>query len=722
MRVWIFILAFLILVFTSNPAGAQSCSYTGAGDWVINATDVCADEVVNLNGNLLVESSGNLTLDNVTLMVNSTSDGSLRIENNGSLQAVNSGINSSSGFSYLFITNSGADLLLRDSGVSGVGFSSTDRWRNGLYIGSDNSEISGSTITGNYMGVVLEDIAGCTIRDSVFDTNQLYDLYLLSSENVAITNTNYTTLVRNWYLNVKVVDNQSYGVEGAYVVITDVYGSGIYSGNSLLDGSVPAQSVREILENKAGIDIVYNPYTINASKSGYYGNESSVNVTGDVSFEIVIEPENVTSNVTNISTLVITVRSPPNGSVYYKPDLVNGSFIKLEVETNINVSSCDYMLDSIVAGSLSETSPENFRAYHDVSDFTEGEYVATFLCGIDATENTTQTTFFVYPERECTSDLDCDYDEKCASDFTCEVLSCGCGYPSNHQCVSYECCEDDVCQTDEVCDLSDHTCEEVQCECGVARNHKCVFPYPDYCCTKAHCRVNQTCDVIDHRCVTQVLQVQAPESVLYGEWVRVYVGDQDNNSVSGASVIVTYSDSGNIYIFSTNVHGIADVLINESGNVQISARKADYFAGFTLVDVAPTFDWVLFSVIFGVIFVVILLPILLKKGDLLRLARFGGLGRPLKLEKTTSGKVAMLRIKNKTSENLKLLTVVDTVPSGAFIRCNLMPEIETIDRTTDRLKWTVLELKPKEEIDIEYEASGFYKGFAVEFGGKRYEG
>jgi len=98
------------------------------------------------------------------------------------------------------------------------------------------------------------------------------------------------------------------------------------------------------------------------------------------------------------------------------------------------------------------------------------------------------------------------------------------------------------------------------------------------------------------------------------------------------------------------------------------------------------------------------------------------MGGPLKLEKQIGGGMAMLRIKNKTDNTIRLLSVLDSVPRGSFIRCSITPEIEEMGSTADRLRWTILQLRPKEEIVIEYEARGFCKGFSVETQGKRYQG
>jgi len=619
------------------------------------------------------------------------------------------------------ITGIGLQVLGNSNNITSNNIMSTQEAGSGQSFGvvvsgfvsySENTNIVGNTIlqNGDY-GLYLAKTKNTLLKDNLIDSHDQYDVYTLSSESTTLDNTTYTSLLKGWYLDLSVVDDESSPVPGASVVIKDKFTATVFSGSTDSQGEI-YEILNETIENVSGV-FDYNPFTINVTKSGYFGNVTSVNVTGDLLVSMSIEEE----PAGNVTSIIITVTSPLNNSVYLRPDLINYTFIRLEVETSVNVSYCEYMTDSSV-GSLTEISPDSFRKYFNVSGFDEGSYTATFLCGDGTNESTTKVFFSLYPERDCLSDGDCAGDEEC-SDWECEELSCSCGYASNHECVYYECCSDNACEDTEFCDTGDHTCENVQCDCGVVRSHQCVFPYSDYCCYNTHCEDNQSCDVINNKCVTQILYVYLPESITQGEKIKVYVRDQNNDTVPGATVTLTYSDSGNIYLFSTDTQGMAEIPINESGNTQISARKQNYFTGSESFEVTPGFDWLLFSMIFVVIAVAILVPVLLfKKRKLFKLGRFMG---PISLEKTTSGRIAMLRIKNKSGNVLRLLNVVDHVPRGGFMKCNITPEIRTIDQNTDRLKWTILQMKPKEEVVIEYQASGFFRGFSVEFGGKVYE-
>lgn len=778
MRFWVLILVLFISVVFPTLASAQ-CNPPAMGDWVVNDSVVCSSRFITLTGNLIINGTGNLTLQDSTLQFNSSSDGEYGIMVNTSLYVLWSTIESNNTHSYTFVSNPGAILEIHNSHIHDCGYNDPDMARRGIYVNSDGVHITKTNFSNNFYAIILDGsyslidnnsitwnaggllvlggsnnvtnnfisknglhgihvsgadntrISGnmildndqgtsghgiyllgtrhASLVDNIVNRSKDYDIYMLSAKDTLLANTNYTKLWKGWYLNVTVVDEDGSPVEGADVTIKNNFTMTVFTGSTDSQGRVSTPK-EEKIENATEI-LYFSPYKINASREGVW-NSTSVGLTDDVNVKVVL------GNVSNVSAFLITVESPENNSVYFSVDLINDSLLPLGVESNMNLSSCDYMLDSVSLGSLSEVNKKKFSGYLNVSDLSGGEHEITFICQTDSVEKTSKVIFSVYPERECLDDSYCGDDEECSSDYKCVKLSCGCGYASNHKCVEYECCEDKDCRDDEYCDISSHMCEEVSCDCGVAQNHMCVFPYPDYCCENSHCNANETCDVINHKCVAQLLYVYVPGRITQGETIKVYVRDQNNNSVSGATVTITYSDSGNMYLFSTNSQGVAEVPINESGNVQISARKSNYFTGFQTAKVTPSFNWLLFSIIFVVLFIAIFIPLLLLKNRM-SLKFWGG---PLKMEKTVSGRLAMLRVKNNTKETLKLLNIVDHVPRGAFVRCNVTPEIETTDSSTDRLKWTILELGPKEEIVIEYEARGFYKGFSVEHGGKRYNG
>jgi hypothetical protein len=124
--------------------------------------------------------------------------------------------------------------------------------------------------------------------------------------------------------------------------------------------------------------------------------------------------------------------------------------------------------------------------------------------------------------------------------------------------------------------------------------------------------------------------------------------------------------------------------------------------------------------ILAVVGIVIIVLKYLKKGG--GGISIGGLGRgPLKLEKTISGTRVMLRIKNKTNKKLQDIIIRDSVPRRCFIRCNVTPKVQALDRMTDVLTWEILELNPKEEVVIQYDTRRANEGFSVNFENKEYK-
>jgi len=77
---------FIFLNVNFVSATCTNNTYSGSGDWIINSTNspnVCSDMEITLNGNLYVQSGGNLTFDNVTLLMNCSTDREYEIKQSG---------------------------------------------------------------------------------------------------------------------------------------------------------------------------------------------------------------------------------------------------------------------------------------------------------------------------------------------------------------------------------------------------------------------------------------------------------------------------------------------------------------------------------------------------------------------------------------------------------------------------------------------------------------
>lgn len=764
MRARVFSLALAILFFALLPgraaAQSQNCAPPAAGDWFVNETSVCSSETIVLNGSLLINGSGNLTLEDSTLQFNSSFDGQFGVEVNGSLYVIRSLIQNSSESSkaYAFVSNVGAKLVIRDAFVYGCGFDSQDNKKRGVYIKSagsnvtnttfsnnyiallvrsDDNNVSGNRITSGYDGILVEG-AGCRITgnnvtgnarngvhlsgganaflaDNLVNASGQYDIFMLSAANATMANTNYTTLVRRWRLDMVVADSGG-GVSGADVAVKNSLNATVFSGATNASGGIAQQIIDERLENASGI-FTFSPYAVNVTKAGYYGNYTVFNLTGDLLLAIVITPVPQEQAAFNL-----TIESPKNDT-YMKYNLTSGGTLLISGASEKNMTWCNYSFGGAWAA-LSQASPTRFQAYVNVSAM-DGPYELVIYCNsYENVTNSSRVAFTVRPSYECSGDSHCAADKRCASN-KCVGIECACGYASNHACVSYECCADSSCSVNETCDVDAHSCEPVLCDCPEKiANHKCNL-VPGYCCKDMLCAENETCDLIRHECIERLLSFVMPEKLAFGQNVTIRVVDQNGDPVPVVKIDVKYTsaDPPITETYYTDSSGEVQVQVNHAGNVEFVARKGGYFLGHSSGEVPEPFDFIFLIEV--VVLIVSCAGIAFTAFRLLRHRGGGGFslgGGPLKLEKTVSAPHVMLKIKNKTKKTLEGITVRDAVPRGAFIRSNLMPKIEQWNSGTDVLTWEILRLAPKEEVDIEYESRSTFKGFSVKHKEKEYRG
>ncbi|MEM2977288.1 MAG: right-handed parallel beta-helix repeat-containing protein, partial [Thermoplasmata archaeon] len=153
------------------------------------------NETIVLNGNLIVASGGNLTLENVTILFNCTSNGQYRFEvqEGGQLQIRDgdgepSIIASYTGYAYKFWIQKGACAGLTNSIITDCGYSSWNDGTNnetGLWVASSNVTISGCNISGNYIGIYIHNTSGVGIYSCLISYNT-YGIYINDSRDLSI--------------------------------------------------------------------------------------------------------------------------------------------------------------------------------------------------------------------------------------------------------------------------------------------------------------------------------------------------------------------------------------------------------------------------------------------------------------------------------------------------------------------------------------------------------
>lgn len=152
--VLIFIIAGIAKVGSSNEI-AFSEEFKSK-DWIVDNIAVNSSETIYLDGNLIIGETGNLTLDNVTLIFNCTSDGEyhIEIENGGELYICNnSTITANTKSPYLFWVRDGAKLTMENSNLRYCGYKGTSELDYGLYICSSNVLIRNCILEENNWGV-----------------------------------------------------------------------------------------------------------------------------------------------------------------------------------------------------------------------------------------------------------------------------------------------------------------------------------------------------------------------------------------------------------------------------------------------------------------------------------------------------------------------------------------------------------------------------------------
>lgn len=274
--IFIFIAACIANAGTTNEI-ALGEEY-GSGDWVISNTIVNSSEIIYLEGNLTVEANGNLTLDNVTLIFNCTSDGQYHIEikDGGELHICdNSTITRGDKYeNYLFWVQEGAKLTMENSSLSHCGYEGASPSDYGLYICSSNVLIRNCIIINNSHGISVGGryYAAPYIANNTISNNSVHGIYCRHDCSEIINNTiSYNggngIFCDGSYANIEnnsLVSNYKYGIgvsSGSYI--------GKIAGNKIENSSYgiycDATSISSIAEN-----------TISNGSVGIYCAEASV--------------------------------------------------------------------------------------------------------------------------------------------------------------------------------------------------------------------------------------------------------------------------------------------------------------------------------------------------------------------------------------------------------------------------------------------------------------
>ena len=304
------LIAFLVISIHGVYAGCTNgvLPPSGPGNWQINNTTTCSNMTISVNGNLIINNSGSLTLSNVTLQLNHTiSPNAIVVNSSGTLNAYLTNFttnNTTAGYTFNFLSGSAGTInnsriLYLNNTTVGKGFyvASNIKLINttiianngyGLYIINSTPTLNNIAINTSTIGVLVNNsnikLYNSTINASGNDT------FLANNGNLTLfgctfNETNVSSHIGpdsllnvSWYIQafVKANGTTSVPVSGATVKF--------YSNNTTLraasttnaSGITPRIVLTEYIRNSS-TNKTFNVYNISTNKSS--GSYDFVNFT-----------------------------------------------------------------------------------------------------------------------------------------------------------------------------------------------------------------------------------------------------------------------------------------------------------------------------------------------------------------------------------------------------------------------------------------------------------
>ncbi len=146
-----------------------------------------ANETLAIDHDLEIDQGTSIKMDNVTLVMNGTSNGSLKIEvlDGGSLYLNNSSIITNGPAYNIYIYNNGT-FDMKGTTIKGCGYQGLDPQSYGLWINSNNNRIEGNTIEDGDYGLVFDHSNNNLLANNTIRRNKV-GFYFISSMSNTIT-------------------------------------------------------------------------------------------------------------------------------------------------------------------------------------------------------------------------------------------------------------------------------------------------------------------------------------------------------------------------------------------------------------------------------------------------------------------------------------------------------------------------------------------------------
>ncbi|MCK4335319.1 MAG: right-handed parallel beta-helix repeat-containing protein, partial [Candidatus Aenigmarchaeota archaeon] len=271
-----------------------TCDVPTDNDWNISTSCTKQNEVITIaqNKDLNILNSGNLTLINVTLLMDLTADGESAIhvwsggilnitDNNNDGSLINS---TDASYEFAFIVDSGSTFSMTNSQLSecGWGFSAGEQ---GLEINTTVTEFSGNTLTNNYYGVTFYSDNNI-ISNNNFSSNDIYGFQLSGGSNNTLTNNtanlnvvsgfHFTSSSDNTLTNNTASSNEVYGF-GLSNSPNNTLTNNTASSNELYGFYLSSSSNNTLTNNTASSNELYGFYLSLSSNNTLTNNTASSN-------------------------------------------------------------------------------------------------------------------------------------------------------------------------------------------------------------------------------------------------------------------------------------------------------------------------------------------------------------------------------------------------------------------------------------------------------------
>jgi len=162
-----------------------------SGDWIITGTESYSDQVIVLNGNLIVENGGNLTLKGVTLKMKCHYDGeySISVNGGGKFYVLDGSVITSVApeNEYVFTVHDGATLRMMNSELHECGWESGMWQTSGLQINTDDAVIEDSLISHNNLGIEVHT-NGTVVRNNNITANDRFGIAVAGGKSIIYGN------------------------------------------------------------------------------------------------------------------------------------------------------------------------------------------------------------------------------------------------------------------------------------------------------------------------------------------------------------------------------------------------------------------------------------------------------------------------------------------------------------------------------------------------------